>query len=97
MYREDDLARATGWNPEAADLQYFDWNYGVWQHRWLIVSSVCSRCGKTQEGVLVARTMVCLPCLTEYPNLPWHPTGAVVPSVRAFLTHAMSCDQHFSH
>lgn len=77
------------------DTIFHDWNYGVWQHRWnLVRNSPCRLCGSTDPAVEVSGTSVCLKCLNEFPLVPWHPTGAIRPKTRDFLTHATDCAQH---
>lgn len=79
----------------ALDARYSDFNYGVWQHRWHLNTGVpCAQCGSTDIALRVNETAFCLKCLNEYPDIPWHPTGAVIGKTGVFLRHALSCDQH---
>ena len=95
--REVDALEHLGFYQEtyrALDQRFRDWNYGVWQHRWTLVKADCALCGSHNPSVRVNQTALCFKCLTEYPNVPWHPTGGIRPKAQTFLEHANECDQH---
>lgn len=76
---------------------FADWNMGVLEHRWHLNKwCPCALCGSTEIVVRVNDTAVCLACLSEFPLVPWHPTGAVRPKTTAFINHALNCTLHSS-
>ena len=78
----------------AIDKQFHDWNMGVWHHEWMIEKGPCALCQSVAPGILVKALLVCFPCLSSHPRVPWHPTGAIRPRVSVMLSHVSSCEQH---
>lgn len=82
----------------ALGREFKDWNDGVWNHQWQVTRNhPCALCGSLDPGITVKGENVCLPCLNEYPNTPWHPTGGVRPKARDLLAHLQTCKSPSIH
>lgn len=88
MHAEIATLEAAGWYQEHYRLhskRFFSWNDGVWSGKWQLVRDRCALCNSVDQAIQVNDVSLCLPCLSEYPNVPWHPTGSVRPSIPALL------------
>jgi len=97
MLDEIERLEAAGWYQEHYQVQkevFREWNDGVWNHEWLLVRGQCDQCRSEGICIQAGRLRVCLLCLNEFPNTPWHPTGSVVPKARTLVQHADTCHLH---
>ena len=99
MLDEIERLEAAGWYREHYQIQkrvYHDWNDAVWNHQWWLDRTACDQCRSVEICIRAGGQSICLPCLNEFPNTPWHPTGAVVPKARTLVQHADTCSLHLS-
>lgn len=96
--RERDELEQLGFYQETyreLEHRFKDWNWGVWNDRWTMLKGLpCDLCGSTGPAIKSGDPVLCFECLTEFPLTSWHPTGGVVPKLKALLTHAARCDKH---
>ena len=86
-----------GWCQEAYDgqhLVYEDWNKGVWDHKWTFARGPCDHCRSVGLAIRAGSSTICKACLTQYPQVPWHPTGIVHPKWMTFVYHSTTCPTH---
>jgi hypothetical protein len=76
-------------------LVYADWNEGVWTHRWTFSDNAnCAHCHSDALCITAGKTSFCKTCLTQFPNVPWHPTGEIRAKWAVFLNHSLTCLIH---
>jgi hypothetical protein len=95
--KEIEHLQSLGWFQEHYEIYrnlYDDWNTEVWAHHWTLVKATCALCLLEEPSILAGNQVICLPCLKEYEEVPWHPTGSVTPKADWFVHHAMACQKH---
>jgi hypothetical protein len=64
-------------------------------HKWALLEDRCLLCSSVGPCIVADSKAVCMLCLTEFPQVPWHPTGAVRAKFETLLAHILAgCESH---
>lgn len=88
------MLESRGWYQEQyaeQAIRFRDWNAAVWDDQWLLLNDTCVLCLSAGPCIRAASASLCLSCLNEFPNTPWHPTGSIRPKVSDLLSHEGTC------